>query len=417
MDNYLQMQCIALCHASAIESLEEHARFIDALEADDLLNREIEFLPSKEEIAERQGSNRGLVAPELAVLVSYSKMTLYDQLLASTLPDEPYLEGWLREYFPTPLGQNYPEAVNSHRLRREIIATSVTNALVNRLGPSFVFRMQQELGANHAEVASAFVVATEIFSLPALWLKIEALDNIVPNPIQTTMLQLVRGLVERTVHWLLRSRRQAQSIDTQINYFRAGAERLIASLPDSLATANQRTLQERCDYFADAGAPADTAMAVARVVPMSSALDLVDIADSLSIGEAVVAGVYFELGVFLDLQWLRDEIAQLAVRSYWHTRAKSELRSDLHYQHRYLCAEVLGGSGDASELAQTEATAIVAQWAQGNRQQITQYQALINDMRAQSSVDFAMLSLAVNEVHKLLSSDRPLEGGAPESAD
>ena len=402
-DNYLQTQCINITHSQAAAYLEEHARFINNLESAGKIDREIEFLPAQEDIADRLANHQGLTTPELAVIVAYSKMTMYDELLASSLPDDPALNRVLSDYFPEKLGSDYQAQIQSHRLRREIIATQVTNQLVNRLGPSFLSGMAEELGSTSAEVAHAFVAVCDIFDMPSIWTSIESLDNVVPAEIQTSMQILVRGLVERAVHWLLRSRRRPESIDDLIAYFKPGVTELIDSMPDSLASVNRKTLTERCNYFINAGAPETTAMNIAGVVPLSSALDLVEISLSRKTPVAIVAKVYFELGVYLDLQWLRDEIGELIVRTHWHTLAKSELRSDMHYQQRHLCAEVISAADSGKD-----PKALVADWADANRAAVSKYSALINDMKASSAIDFAMLSLAVNEVHKLLRSDRPL---------
>lgn len=402
-DNYLQTQCISLTASEADALLEEHARFISHLEEAELLDRDIEFLPSKDEIAERLAVDGGMHSPEIAVLVSYSKMTLYDQLLDSRFPGDPYLLEWLIDYFPERLGKSYPEQIAQHRLRREIIATIVTNQLVNRLGPTFLFRLEEELGASVAEVASAFIAVCEIFDLQETWTSIESLDNKIPADVQTTMQILVRGLVERAMHWILRSRRQSQTIEQLVEHFKPGISDLITSMPECLASVNRTTLDGRTDYFVNAGSPQSIASKVSQVVPLSSALDIVEISQSLQTDVDAAASVYFELGVFLDLQWLRDEISQLDVRTHWHKLAKSELRSDLHYQQRYLCAEVI-----ASTAENADPVSRIESWSVQKKMAANKYSELINELKASSSVDFAMLSLAVNEVHKLLSSDRPI---------
>ena len=304
-DNYLQTQCIDLCHADGVAALGEQSRFMQFLEGGDRLDREIEYLPDAEEIAERLAEERGLSPPEIAVLVSYSKMTMYDELLASELPDEPALEGVLLDYFPAPLRAEFAERVRTHRLHREIVATVLTNELVNRLGPTFPFRMQQELGTGLPAIAHAFAIVREAFRLPALWSSIEALDNRVDSETQYRMQILVRGLVERATHWLLRTRRPSESIETLVERYRDGLDELAAAMPACLADAQRETLDQRLRFFSGAGVPEETAIAVAKVVPMSSSLDIVEIARSLERPVGATAAVYFEIGHRLDLTWLR----------------------------------------------------------------------------------------------------------------
>ncbi len=402
-DNYLQTQCINQCIGTGGVSLDEAQRFMQHLESIDRLNRSIEFLPENEELADRMAAEQGLSRPEIAVLVSYSKMVMYDDLLASDFAQEPALQQELMDYFPLVLAQQHGERIATHRLRSEIICTVVTNELVNRLGPTFAFRMQHELGASPAQVAEAFVAVRAIFHLPELWQSIESLDNKASAEIQNQMQLLVRGLAERSTHWLLRSRRASQSIEAIIANFEPGIAELTTSMPDCLAIPNRETLEQRMRFFVNADVPEATAKAVAQVVPLSSSLDIIEIASSSNTPVSVSAKVYFELGDQLELQWLREQIGELQVRSHWHTLSKSELRSDLHYQQRHLTAEVISSVDEA-----ISAEEMVQRWAKTNFAAVNKYSDLIMEMKASNVIDFAMLSLAVNEVHKLLSSDRPL---------
>lgn len=403
-DNYLQTQCIDLCITDGGTAFNEQSRFMQHLEAIGRLDRVIEYLPDADEIAERMANGKSLVRPEIAVLVSYSKMVMFDELMDSTFTQDPSLESVLMDYFPQALKSAHAEQIRTHRLRPEIIATIVTNDVVNRLGPTFVFRMQQELNATSSEVATAFVIVKEIFHLPELWSSIECLDNQIAADEQYRMQILVRGLVERATHWLIRTRKtHSAPISELVEHFTPGLDELIEAMPDCLSAAEQVTLTQRVTHFMKAGAPEETATAVARVVPLSSALDIVEIARSVEQPVAGVAAVYFALGQHLELSWLREKIGNLVVSSHWHKLATAELRGDLHYQQRHLSAEVANGT-DVTLPAQER----VLQWASRNAAATVQYQALISDLKANSSIDFAMLSLAINEVHKLLRSDRPL---------
>ncbi|MBX2836915.1 MAG: NAD-glutamate dehydrogenase [Gammaproteobacteria bacterium] len=404
-DNYLQTQCISQVLSEAAINLDEQAQFMTHLENTERLDREIEHLPSTEDIADRMANGDGLTAPEIAVLVSYSKLVLYDELLESSLSEDPALADLLIEYFPMPLQQQYRQEILSHRLQREIICSVITNEFINRLGPTFGYRMYRELGTSAADVVSAFIAVRSIFNMPTLWAAIEALDNAVASDIQIQMNILVRGLVERATHGLLRIRSGYKTIDQVIAQYKEGIAELIQAMPDCLSSSSKKTLNQRVTFFTDAKVPAATALQVAQVVPMSSSLDIVEVSSSLNETVAHTATVYFELGRALDLQWLREEIAGLAVTSHWHVLAKAELRSDLHYQQRYLAAEIISSTNQMPSAFER-----VKLWSENNAGPLEKFTALMLDIKASSDVDFAMLSLAVNEVHKLLNSDRPLSG-------
>ena len=402
-DNYIQTQCIDLAFNDGSDAFDEQVRFMLHLESQNLLDRSIEFLPDADECAERMAAELGLFRPEIAVLVSYSKMVMYQELMKADLSAEPSAESILLDYFPEELQKKYSSEIANHRLKPEIINTIVTNEVVNRLGPTFVFRMQQELNVSVRDIAAAFLIVRSTFRMPELWASIESLDNDVSSDEQYRMQILVRGLVERVTHWLLRSRQPSTSIGELVSHFQSGVDELISSMPESLAAVQRETLEQRINHFKQAGAPDDIALSVARVVPLSSSLDIVEIAMSLSQSVKEIASVYFALGQHLELTWLRDEIGGLKVSSHWHTLATAELRSDLHYQQRHLCAEVASSTDQSLPGAER-----VALWATRNPQAMDKFSALVTELKANTSIDFAMLSLAVNEVHKLLRSDRPL---------
>ncbi len=403
MDNYLQTQCIDLCVVDGSAALNEQSRFMQYLESIDRLDRAIEYLPDADEIADRMVNDKPMSRPEIAVLVSYSKMVMFDELMDCDFTDDPALEVVLTDYFPQALQQAHKTQILEHRLRREIIATLVTNDVVNRLGPTFVFRMQQELNATTRDVASAFVAVKEIFRLSAHWQAIEALDNQIDSGDQYAMQILVRGLVERSTHWLIRNRRSRGDINALINHLRPGLDELVAAMPDCLSDAEKLTLDQRIQHFTKAGAPESTAAMVASVVPLSSSLDIVEIANTLQQPVAGIAAVYFTVGQHLELSWLRERIGLLVSSSHWHKLATSELRSNLHHQQRQLCAEIAGHT----ETSQSASMRVLA-WSKRNTAATEKYRALVAEMKVSSSIDFAMLSLAINEVHKLLRSDSPL---------
>ena len=404
-DNYQQTQCISLAVFEAPTWLDEHSRFITALETEGKLNRDIEFLPDNEEISERMARGEGLTAPEIAVLVAYSKMDIYQRLMDSPFTEDPLFETELLSYFPPQLSKKYPDAVRSHQLRNEIIATQVTNSLVNRLGPTYLRRLRDELGANTSEIATAYVAVRHLFKLRDLWTEIESLDNRITNTAQTEMLLLVRGWVERGVHWLVKNRRSHKGPEDIINKFGDSINELRSLIPGSLAKPNRESYQSRCKYFGKSGAPEKLAAKVASVVPLSSSFDILEIHSTSGADLKLITSLYFHLGDFLELQWLREQIGLLELDSHWHILAKSALSSDIHYRQRHLCAEILGNAGKLNSHKE-----IVAAWADKTEDRLGIYRQRLKEIMASGQVDYAMLSLAVNEVQKLLIADRPLAG-------
>ena len=225
-DNYEQTQAIATSAAQAASMLEVHERYVRNLEQTGTLSRELECLPTDEGFDEREAAGGGLTAPEFATLLSHTKIALEQELLASDLPEDPYLSGELERYFPTRLREEFGAQLQRHPLRREIIASRVVNDLVNRAGTTFAFRLGDETGAGADEIARAYTAAREAFGLRGLWSEIEALDGRVPTQTQIAMLLRARILLERATRWLLRNRRRPLDIAATIARYAPGATAL-----------------------------------------------------------------------------------------------------------------------------------------------------------------------------------------------
>jgi glutamate dehydrogenase len=180
--------------------------FISVLEAAGTLNRELEHLPDDEQLTERRNRGEGLTRPELSVLLSYSKILLYQQLLASDLPEDPYLSRELIRYFPAALQVRFADVMQDHRLKREIIATQVTNSVINHAGVSFTLRMSEDTGAEPANVAKAFTIAREIFAAREFWAEVESLDDKVSAALQTMAMLAMWILLRQATRWVLNRR-------------------------------------------------------------------------------------------------------------------------------------------------------------------------------------------------------------------
>jgi glutamate dehydrogenase len=244
-DNYLQGQAISLMQATAAERLGEHAHFIRSLELQGLLDRALEFLPSAEDIEERIRAGEGLTRPELAMLLSYSKIALAGQLIVSDVPEDPYLGRELDRYFPERLSRRYASLLGEHRLRREIIVTATTNSIVNRMGPTFVARTQQDTGADAATVARAYSIAREAFDVREIWSSIEQLDNRVSAAKQYAMTQDTVALIRQVTYWLIQRHRGSLGIEAQVERLRPGIRELAAALPQGLHGLEREAFDRR----------------------------------------------------------------------------------------------------------------------------------------------------------------------------
>ena len=322
--------------------VDVHARYLRSLEQAGRLDRALEFLPDDETLTERKAAGQGLTSPEFAILLSYTKVGLYEELLASDLPDDPHLAAELERYFPTAVRQRFRTRLARHPLRREIVAAQFTNGLVNRVGTTFVFRLGEETGATGPDIARAFAVARDVFDLRACGARSRR-STAVSRRRRSSPCSSRRGSCS--------SARPAGSCATGRGRSRSprlprtsarGARSLAASVADVLGAPDRDAARRTAEGLAAAGVPQSARRTASgtssRLLP---ALDLVEVAAATGSSFEEVAGVYFAIDDRLELHALRDRIAALPREERWDALARRALWEDLQGEHRTLTVDVL----------------------------------------------------------------------------
>ncbi|HEX7012830.1 MAG TPA: NAD-glutamate dehydrogenase [Steroidobacteraceae bacterium] len=394
-DNYLQSQALSMLESRAVKDLLEHAHSIRSLELSGLLDRGLEFLPSVEEIAERHKAGRGLTRPELAILLAYAKMALYPRLIDSDVPEDPYLAHELQRYFPSVMQKRLARYLNQHRLRREIIATATTNSLVNRMGPTFARRVQEDTGAGAATIVRAYAIAREAYEMRATWSDIEALDNKIEASTQYDMMFETTRLLRFCTYWLINNQRGKLDIDRQVPRLRAGLAKLDAAVPKVLSGADLTTYEQLYAKYRAANVPEKLAGRMASFPALRSGPDLVEISEQGKLPIDVAAEVYFRLGTALQLDWIRGQIEALGVEGHWQAVARSTLRDNIYNLQRSLCGKVL------SEFRGRSPAQAVEAWTKRHQAALQHLRQTVTDMRSLPQTDFATLSVALQAVRKM----------------
>ena len=395
-DNTYQAQSLAVSGARGIAMLEAQARFMRYLERHGKLKREIEFLPSDEEIAARKAARTGLSAPERAVLLAYSKIWLFEELVSSKVPEDPFIATALERYFPAALRKDYRDAIYRHPLRREIIATHVCNSMVNRVGSTFVHRMMEETGARPSDIVRAYLMVRETFQLVRIWQEIDALDAKVEDRVQTSMLILVGQLTVRATLWFLRRRLFTENLETVIGRFVEPVESVVSALDPLLGEREFERAGKTAQELVQAGVPDKLARRVAAADLAYAALDITEVAQGSGRSVGCVADVYFSLTARLNFSWLREQIGLLPSDSHWQTLARAALRDELAELLRALTGEVLARRAEISE-----PDALIAAWEEGNRSPLERARQVLAELQASNSPDLAMLSVGLRELRKL----------------
>ncbi|WP_338779572.1 NAD-glutamate dehydrogenase [Streptomyces sp. DG1A-41] len=396
-NNYAQNTAIANALAQSGAMLHAQQRFMKHLVREGHLDRALEFLPTDRQIRERLAQGQGLTGPETAVLLAYTKITVAEELLRTSLPDDPYLRGLLHAYFPTELREQFPDRLDGHPLRREITTTVLVNDTVNTGGTTYLHRLREETGASLEEIVRAQTAARVIFRQSPVWDGVEALDNKVEADVQTRIRLHSRRLVERGTRWLLNNRPQPLQLAETVDFFAERVEQVWGQLPKLLRGADLEWYQKIYDELTDAGVPDELATRVAGFSSAFPTLDIVSVADRMGREPLDVAEVYYDLADRLRITQLMDRIIELPRADRWQSMARAAIREDLYAAHAALTADVLAvGDGAATPEQRYKA------WEQKNAAILGRARTTLEEIQGSEAFDLANLSVAMRTMRTLL---------------
>lgn len=395
-DNYQQTQALSLMEYQAAETLADHAAFMTSLERDGQLNRKVEFLPDDEEIANRLRHNKGLTRPELSLILCYGKITYTQALMASTLPDDPTMLDWAVRYFPEDLQKKYRSEIEQHRLRRQIIATAISNAIINRMGPTFIRLTMEKTGASCASVTNAFISVSEAFGLNPIWDSIEAQDNKVSAFVQLRALRKIAHLAERETVWFLTRLGRPANREKDGISFNKGIEALRKNIGTLLPPETAAQLAMREKAWRDDKMPAQLANQLSLLPVLGMGPDIVAVSDKLKTDLLPAAKIYYAVGEAFQLDWLRNQALHLQGDNQWTAEAIEGLMDLFYITQSSLAATILTSSG------KTKGADPIAEWIETRCPQAKPVQAMIDSMRQKGSLDLAMMTVIEQHLRKLV---------------
>jgi glutamate dehydrogenase len=400
-DNYQQTQAISLLQSRAAEHLPHHQLFMQDLERVGVLNRALEFLPNDEEIAKRQVAGLGLTRPELGILLSYAKLRLREELLGSALLDEPECLPWLMGYFPDVLQKRFAKDIATHPLRREITATLIANAIINRLGPTAATSMARHYSAGGADVARAFVMVHGLLPLADWWRTIEAHDGHVASTEQMTAFHEIAMLDERMMGWILATPQlRTQGISAFIKQWGEPTQKLVASLchaktiKASLTPAQQKSWGDRYTRWQRAGFEADMAGLLAARSKLGQTPAIISLAAELKRPVAAVASTYFKLTDRFAFSWLVAQAGALPRPDRWASEAMRTVEARLDAVQLALVRAVLRGT-KAPDSALND-------WLKRYAGPVTEMADMVADMKRTGLKDLAMALVIIQKIERLL---------------
>jgi glutamate dehydrogenase len=393
-DNYQQTQALSIAQSHGIESLSSHVRLMQALEVQGGLNRTVEGLPSDRELDERKRIGAGLMRPELAVLLAYAKMTLFEALLRSPVIDDPLLTPDLEMAFPSALHERYAPLMQQHRLKRELIATKLANALVNRGGLTLAFDLAEETGHGLGHVASAFVAARELFDLRSLWRLIDSYDYKIDAKVQTAALNDASKMLRLHMADVMRYSADAATPSQIIAKLKPGIDHTSAHVFDLLRPEPKAQVDTYRTHLQKQGTPEDVTRRLVELKALDGCIGVTDLAADLSVDDSVLTESYTILGEQLGLDWASGAAEQLAPADPWERLLLAGTAHECERLRLDLVRRLTPHGGDP--------VATVRDWLANSEAKVARARALVTELRAQPPMTTAKLTHLTTQVRQLL---------------
>ena len=392
VDNYEQTQCLTAMVARGYAMIENQKRLMHDLEHTGELDRALEYLPTDEELTDRMRHKESLTRPELSVLLAYAKNVSYQEILASELPDDTSLEPWLINYFPTALRDKYSDEIKNHRLRREIIATAITNDMFNRTRASFVSDMQKRTGMSTADITRAYLITCSVFGLRKIWDDVESLDNIVSADVQIKLLSQSTHLIERMTEWFLRNDEELKDMQGTIDRYRAGVEVMSDKIESLLGAIMRADLAQRRERFSGDNIPASLTESVATMKVISAVADIVRLATVHDQDVLTAAKTYYACGQRFQLGKLRQRGNRMQGNSTWERMAIASAVDDLWTLQATLAHWAIRDAGGSIDT-----------FLEGHEGLIAHIDQLLSDIDIEETFDLSMLVVISREIRSLVS--------------
>jgi len=400
-NNYMQTQTLSFMAHLSSNRVGAKAHLIRLLERKGLLDRDIEFLPSDIELERRRKNNEGLTRPELSVLLSYSKLDLFDQVIGSNVLEDPWLGRLLINYFPKKLQKVDVKYLNNHRLKREIIGTILTSQIIDRMGATFVTRMHEDTGADVGAICQAFYIVVELFKLDELWHGIEAHDAQVEVSKQIEAFVAIWKFVRQTIRWVLNNLGHNLKIEKQFNELNDGVDQFRKDFTKYINEADKVAMNRVITAIDKQGFSNGLAQKIAALPYLSAALDVVKVANNQKVFVKHAADLYFPLGKMLNLIWLQNMIEKLAVSNQWHVHARGGLRDDLTDYHAQLTASLLKRYGKQKSSEET-----LSEWNQEFGQKVKNVKNMMTSIKHEKNIDYPTIMVAINTLSHLVTATK-----------
>jgi len=389
-DNRLQSLALSIAEAGGATALPAHVRTIELLEASGRLDRQVEGLASSEELMRRGQENRGLTRPELAVVLSISKIVLQAAAEELRLSEDPVVEPQLFDAFPKPMRKTHADSIRAHRLRNEIIATKVANRLVNRLGPGMAFDLMEEEGASLQQVVAAFLVAERLLDLDKLWIEIE--EATLPETVRIELFSIAAASISAHLSDILRAAGGEMRISTLCKALEPGVRKVSAAATKLIRSEVRNEAAARRDRLLALGASEDIVRGLVRLYELDGVFGIAALAARQKIDELSVTRAYTRLGEALGLDWAQQQVARFVPSDQWERLLTAGLARDFEQLRIEFLSRCRGSDLDEC----------VDGWIAHQGPRIDQFRELVARARSEGHVSAPMLAQIAGQARILL---------------
>jgi glutamate dehydrogenase len=392
-NNYRQTLAISVAQSEALRRGAEYRRFMQWLQVQGRLSRTLEYLPEDDVLLERQALGKSLTRPELAILISYAKAMLKEDLAQANIAEDDYIARFMESAFPPQIVKGFSAALGQHRLRREIIATQVANDMVNTMGISFAQRLMESTGASVGDVAKAYVIAREIYGVSDVYRLLEEQPASLPGDQEIHLVNALMRKVRRAARWFLRNRRGQLHVTAEIDHFVQGIRAVQQYLPPFLSDVAAEEWSSSSQRYQAMGLPESLIFSLTAPANIYSGLSVVEAARISGRNLEDIAQLYFTLGNYLNLPWFYTQISELAVENNWHAMARETFLSDLESQLRNLTIALVCFVNQDSSLE-----VVLEKWSSQHSLLISRWNLMVSELKSASSSDYAIFSVALRDL-------------------
>ncbi len=396
-DNYNQALILSISAAHSSHYSGLYQDYMKELEKWVNLDRSVEFLPDDKKLLERKTTGAGLTRPELAVLMAHTKIHIANELLKSHLPDDSYFTTFLETGFPISLRKPYAKALPKHPLSREIIATQLSNKLVNNMGITFMYRMLMETGMSIADIACAYTISACIFQTDVLQNLIDSFQDKISLSTQYELLHHIRQLLNLATRWFLHNNRLTGGIEKNIKNYGKSVKKLEQLIPKLMGGVTKEYLEKLISQFVSIGIEKDMAQKIAITRALYTSLNIIEVATQNEFDLSLTAETYFKVGSQFNLVWFRDQIANDSREGHWNTMARLSLRDELDNLQRRLTIAIL-----TTNTKERTSEKLINYWLEQNHPIQKRWEKLLEMLLGSENIDYTIFFIALRELSSLI---------------